>query len=84
MAAVGTVAAGVTVADVAGRRAVTSIVIASGLASVGLREIMRSVETTGAEGVELPIVLAVVAVFGGLLSLGVVLHRRRTAARHTS
>lgn len=76
-AAVGTVGAGATVAEVAGRRALHAIVIAGVLVFFGLREIMRSVETTGAEGSELPVVAGFAVLFVVLLGLGTWLRRRR-------
>lgn len=77
LAAVGTVGAGATVEEVAGRRAAHSIAVAGVLAFLGLREIMRSVETTGAEGSELPIVAGFAVLFVALLGLGTWLRRRR-------
>jgi hypothetical protein len=77
VAAAGTAAAGATVADVAGRSATLSILIAGALAFVGLWEIVLTVETTGVEGVELPVILGIAVTFTGLLSGGAWLRRRR-------
>jgi hypothetical protein len=77
-AAVGTVGAGATVAEVAGRRAPRAIVIAGGLAVLGLSEIFVSVETTGAEGIELPVTMVLALAFAGLLGAGAAIRTRRT------
>jgi hypothetical protein len=75
----GTTAAGATVADVAGRWATWSIAVAGVIVLVGLWEIARSVETTGAEGAEPPLILVSAALYALLLSAGAQLHRRRLA-----
>jgi hypothetical protein len=75
-AMLGTIAAGATVAEVAGLRAWLAIGIAGVLAAGGLWEIMQSVETTGAEGVELPVVLVFGAGFIALLAAGAWLRGR--------
>lgn len=75
-AAVGIAGAGATVAEVAGSLARRSILIAGALVYAGLWQIMRSVESTGAEGGELPVVSALAAVFMALLGAGLGLRRR--------
>jgi hypothetical protein len=79
LAALGTTAAGATVADVAGRWASLAIAIAGVIALVGLWEVAQSVETTGAEGADPPLILGTAAMFALLLSAGARLQRRRTA-----
>lgn len=76
-AVVGVTGAGATVAEVAGRRAPWSIGIAGVLVFGALIEIMRSVETTGAEGVDVHYVLGFSAAFTALLAAGAWLRMRR-------
>ncbi|MGQ0431343.1 MAG: hypothetical protein ACT452_02915 [Microthrixaceae bacterium] len=76
-AAVGVAGAGATVVEVAGSRALHSILIAGGLVFAGLWQIMNGVESTGAEGAELPVVAAFAAIFVGLLGTGARLRRWR-------
>lgn len=76
-AAVGIAGAGATVVDVAGSRALYSILIAGGLVFAGLWQIMLTVESTGAEGGELPVVAALAGIFTALLSTGARLRRSR-------
>lgn len=75
IAAVGVVGAGATVAEVSGGRARPPILIAGGLLFAGLWQILRSVESTGAEGGELPVVVAVAVTFIALLGAGARLQR---------
>lgn len=84
LAAVGTAAAGATVAEVAGRSAALSIVVAGILVLIGLWEIVRSVESTGTEGFELPVVVGSALVFAGLLAAGAWLRRRRMSSLSAS
>jgi F0F1-type ATP synthase assembly protein I len=83
-AAVGTVAAGATVADVARRSATLSIAIAGALMFGCLWEVDQSVETTGAEGVEVPLVVLFAVAFTGLLGAGAWLRRRRASSSRPS
>jgi hypothetical protein len=70
LAAAGTAGAGATVADIAGRWWKRSVIIAGFLAFVGLWEIFQSVEGTGAEGAELPLIGGVAVAFSLLLGAG--------------
>lgn len=76
-AVIGVTGAGAMVAEVAGRRARWSIGIAGLLLFGALFEILRSVETTGAEGAELPYVIGFSAAFTALLATGAWLRTRR-------
>jgi hypothetical protein len=76
LAAVGTVAAGATVADIAARDAWRAIVIAGCILFLAMFEIMQSVEATAAEATEWPTLIAVAVVYTGLLAVGVWLHAR--------
>ena len=78
LAALGIAGAGATVAEVAGGRALHSILIAGGLVFAGLWQIMLTVEATGAEGGELPVVAALAGIFTALLGVGARLHRWRS------
>lgn len=76
LSVVGTLGAGATVADVAGAKTSAAVGIAGTVLFVSVFEVMRSVETTGAEGAELPLVVFVAALFVGLLGAGARLYRR--------
>jgi hypothetical protein len=76
LGAVGTAAAGATVADIAGQWWRRSVASAGILAFIGLWEIFQSVEATGVEGAELPVIAAVAVAFAGLLSAGAWCYRR--------
>ncbi|MCU1380794.1 MAG: hypothetical protein JWN29_3777 [Acidimicrobiales bacterium] len=81
IAGVGTIAAGATVAESAGRHASRSVAIAGGLLFLAVYEIMLSVESTGVEGAELQTVFLVPLAYIALLALGIWLHRRRARRR---
>lgn len=81
LAALGTIAAGVTVRSVAGRLAPWSVALAGILVFFGLHEILRTIEATGAEGPEVPVSLGMAVAFVGLLGTGVALGRRREHGR---
>lgn len=77
LAAGGTVAAGATAAEVAGRGVRWSIGAAGVVLFLALVVMMRAVEATGAEGAALPLVAAISIGFTGLLAGGAWLRRRR-------
>lgn len=77
LTAVGIVGAGAMVEEIVRRRSWRCVAIAGALVFLVVTEIMRSVETTGAEGADLPVVAAIALSFSGLLALGGWLRRRK-------
>lgn len=77
LAALGTVGSGVMVADVAPQQARRSAVIAGTIVFLVVFEIMRSVESTGVEGAEWPVVAAISVGYVALLLIGVRLRELR-------
>jgi hypothetical protein len=75
--AAGTVAAGATVGDVAGKNASHSIVIAGLMVFLAADEILRGVESTGADRTKGPVAVMIAVVFTLLLAAGARLGRRR-------
>jgi hypothetical protein len=65
------------VADVAGKNASLSIVVAGLMVFLAADEIFRSVESTGADRTQGPVAALVAVVFTALLATGARLGRRR-------
>lgn len=77
LAMLGTIGSGAMVADVAPGRARRSAIIAGAIVFLVIFEIMRSVESTGVEGTEWPVVLGVSTAYVGLLLAGIWIGDRR-------
>jgi predicted tellurium resistance membrane protein TerC len=80
VAAAGTVAAGATVADVAGKNASLSIAVAGLMVFLAADEILRGVESTGADRTEGPVAVLIAVAFTALLAAGARLGRRHRAS----